>query len=323
MNELLQKLLEAEVLSEETKTELESAFETKLNEAIEAAKEDAAATVRADLTEQWITERDQLVEAIDSKVSDFLTTEMTELKEDIESFRDLELEYAEKIVEAKASMSDELKTDMTDLVEKIDSFLEIRLNSELQELQEDIAEVRKNQFGRKIFEAYAEEFMADYSDDDSSENTLRETTERLVDVEAQLLESNESLADMTRTLKLEEVLAPLAGRQREVMEAILRNVDTAQLEEGYKTFIGRVLKEAESEKEDEVLADKADDKDADKDDDKKDDKKSDDDDKAADKDDDDLKEGRTGAPKRPGVLEGVDTAEAPAFLNGIRKLAGI
>ena len=209
MNELLQKLLEAEVLSEETKTELESAFETKLNEAIEAAKKDAAATVRADLTEQWITERDQLVEAIDSKVSDFLSTEMTELKEDIESFRDLELEYAEKIVEAKASMSDELKTDMTDLVEKIDSFLEIRLNAEIQELHEDIAEVRKNQFGRKIFEAYADEFMADYSDDDSSENTLRETTERLEDVEAQLLESTETLADMTRQLKLDEVLAPL------------------------------------------------------------------------------------------------------------------
>jgi hypothetical protein len=43
------------------------------------------------------------------------------------------------------------------------------------------------------------------------------------------------------------------------MEAILKNVSTDQLEEGYKTFIGRVLREADengvsSEKEGSVLA---------------------------------------------------------------------
>ncbi len=44
------------------------------------------------------------------------------------------------------------------------------------------------------------------------------------------------------------------------MEAILKNVDTESLEEGYNTFIGRVLRESaentdeESEKEDSVLA---------------------------------------------------------------------
>ena len=45
-----------------------------------------------------------------------------------------------------------------------------------------------------------------------------------------------------------------------VMEAILANVETSQLEEGYKTFIGRVLRETEedaSEKEDTVLAESA------------------------------------------------------------------
>ena len=38
MEELLQKLLEAEVLSEETKKELEGALSTKLTEAVEEAK---------------------------------------------------------------------------------------------------------------------------------------------------------------------------------------------------------------------------------------------------------------------------------------------
>jgi Asp-tRNA(Asn)/Glu-tRNA(Gln) amidotransferase C subunit len=65
---------------------------------------------------------------------------------------------------------------------------------------------------------------------------------------------------MSRDKKLKEVLAPLSGRTKDVMEAILKNVDTEQLDEAYKTFIGRVIRESEatsSEKEDKVLAEGA------------------------------------------------------------------
>jgi len=259
MNELLQKLLEAEVLSEDTKTELEEAFKTQLDEAIAAAKDEAAADVRAELTEQWVQEKDTLIEAIDTKVGEYLENEIDELKEDIERFRDLEAEYAEKIVEAKAAMADELKSDLGDLVEKIDSFLEIRLAAEIEELKEDIEVVRKNEFGRKIFEAFAEEFTSTYADEESAEATLRETEERLADTESQLEEAERKLANMERKEKMVAVLSPLSGRSREVMEAILKNVDTNNLEEAYNVFIGRVLREtshdaADSEKEGKVLA---------------------------------------------------------------------
>ncbi len=256
MNELLQKLLEAEVLSEETKTELENAFKTQLDEAIEAARTEAAADVRAELTEQWITQRDQLIEAIDNKVSDYLENEISELKEDIERYRDLEAEYAEKLVESKAAMKDELQSDLLQLVEKLDAFLEIRLTAELEELREDIDYVRQNDFGRRIFEAVASEYMSNFVDEESATKTLRETEERLSEVTISLKEAEQEINKMKRAAKLEEILAPLAGKQREVMEAILRNVNTENLEEGYKTFIGRVLSETEetSEKEEEVLA---------------------------------------------------------------------
>lgn len=261
MNELLQKLLEADILTEDTKSELEEAFKTQLDEAITAAKDEAAADVRAELTEQWVSEKNTLIEAIDSKVGEYLETEMDELKESIESFRDLEAEAAEKLVEAKAAMADELQSDLTDLVEKIDSFLEIRLNAEIDELRENIEEVRKNEFGRKIFEAFQNEFVNEYSDEESAETTLRETEARLSDTEEQLQEAERQLASMVRNQKMSSVLAPLSGKSREVMEAILKNVDTKNLEEGYKTFIGRVLREtsgddetASSEKEKPVLA---------------------------------------------------------------------
>ncbi len=255
MEELLQKLLDADILAEDTKVKLEEAFKTQLDEAITAAKEEAAADVRAELTEQWITERDALVEAVDAKVGEYLEGEMTELREDIERFRDLEAEHAEKLVEAKASMRDELKDDLKELVEKIDAFLEIRLTSELEELHEDLDQARRNDFGRRIFEAVAAEYVQNFSDDDAAEASLRETRERLGETEEALAEAERTLAHYERAQTMTSVLSPLLGRQKEVMEAILRNVDTEHLEEGYKTFIGRVLRETDhSEKEDEVLA---------------------------------------------------------------------
>lgn len=249
MEEVLQKLLEAEVLSADTKKDLEAAFAAKISEAVEEVKEATTTEVKAELAEQWITERDALIEAIDSKVTEFLNDEFVELKEDINRFRDLEVEYAEKLTESKAQMSSELQGDMAQLVEKIDSFLEIRLTSELTELREDIQVQKENVFGRKIYEAVASEFSDKYAKDDDMSSTLAETETRLGDTAAALKESESKLAKIERSNKLTEVLSSLTGRKREVMEAILKNVSTSQLEEGYKTFIGRVLKETEESDE--------------------------------------------------------------------------
>lgn len=334
MDELLQKLLEAEVLTEDTRDELKTAFQAKLDEAMAAAEKDAVADVTARLTEEWVTERDQLVEAVDGKVTEFLESELSEMKTDIESFRDLEAEHATKLVEAKAAMADELKGDLGELVEKVDAFLEIRLAAEFSELREDLETVKKNDMGRRIFEAFQTEFVANFADEDSAQATLRETEKRLADAEAQLEEAEKQTGELTRTMKLESVLAPLAGKQKEIMEAILRNVSTEQLEEGYSTFIGRVIREADdSEKEGTVLRES----DESDEDDEKEDKKSkkkakakksdDDDEDDADDEDEDLKEGRqiTGDTEEGVVItesEEIDPAHA-ARIARLQRIAGI
>lgn len=260
MDELLKKLLAAEVLTEDTRQELESAFKKQLDEALSAARTEATLTVTAELNEQWINDREILIEALDSKVTEALTEELSELRADIERFRDLEAEYAEKIVEAKDTMSKQLKADISQLIEKLDSFLELRLTAELDELREDIDIVKKNEFGRKVFESFVTEFKKHYADDDSVESKLNETEQQLEDTLAALEESKKVAAKLERTIKLEKVLAPLSGRTREVMEAILKTVDTDLMEDAYKTYVGRVLKETSemdvktSEKEEKVLA---------------------------------------------------------------------
>lgn len=260
MNELLQKLLAAEILTEDTRQELEAAFAARLTEAEKNARAEAQATVTAELNEQWITERETLIEALDAKVTESLTAELDELREDIERFRDLEAEYADKIVEAKAEMKVALTRDVAQLIEKLDAFLEVRLTEELDELRSDVEVVKKNEFGRKVFEAFVTEFKKHYADDGSVETKLTETEQRLADTLAALEEAEMKAAKLERSIKLEKVLAPLSGRTREVMEAILKSVDTPLLENAYKTYIGRVLKETTtnvvetSEKETKVLA---------------------------------------------------------------------
>lgn len=262
MEELLNKLLEADVLSEETKKELKEAFETQVKGAVDTAKKETEEQVRAELTEQWVKEREALIEAIDAKVSEYLETELSALKEDIDRFRDLEAEHAERLTETKKEMADELKSDLQELIEKLDAFLEIRLTAELDELREDLAEEKKKQFGRKIVEAFGEEFKSMFLDEDSAEAELAETRARLEDAEEALEEATRAKDKLERKMKLEEVLSPLEGRARDVMEAILKNVSTDMLEEGYKTFIGRVLKESDdtAEKEGKVLAEGAEEK---------------------------------------------------------------
>lgn len=260
MDELLKKLLAAEVLTEETKQELEAAFKDQLTEAIQKARAEAQASVTAELNEAWITERDTLIEALDAKVTESLTEELDELRQDIERFRDLEAEYAEKLVEAKSEMAVTLKKDVAQLIEKLDNFLEIRLSAELEELREDITEVKKNEFGKKVFESFVAEFKKHYAGDDSVEAKLTEAEQQLQDTLAALEESEKKAAKLERSIKMEKVLTPLSGRTREVMEAILKNVDTPLLEDAYKTYVGRVLKETAdkdvktSEKEEKVLA---------------------------------------------------------------------
>lgn len=261
MDEILKKLFEAELLTEDTKNELQTAFKTKLEESVKQAQQDAYAEVTATLNEQWINEREALIDALDAKITESMTEELTELKDSIERFRDLEAEYAQKIIEAKEDMSKTLQADVETLIEQLDQFVEISLTAEIEELKEDIIEVRKNQKGRKVFEAFMNEFKEFYTEDKEVYSKLDETEQRLQDTLLALEKSEKRTASMIRTKKLDEVLAPLSGRSREVMEAILKSVDTNMLEEAYQTYVGRVLKEASqdvskktSEKETKVLA---------------------------------------------------------------------
>lgn len=243
MDEILQKLLQSELLSEETKAEISEQWTASVELFKTQVREETANEVRAQLAEQWIAERDELVTKVDSFVAEALVKEVAELKADIERFRDLEAEYAEKLVEEKHKLAEEVASELDQLVDKIDAFFEVRLSAELDELKEDIAVVKQNEFGRKIYEAFASTFAVAHNDEESVAGKLKIAEAKLADIEKALASSEEQRHGLVREAKLEKLLANLTGKKREQMEMVLKNIETGRLEESYKFFIGRIMKE--------------------------------------------------------------------------------
>lgn len=243
MDEILQKLLSSELLSEDAKAEISTQWTNSVEQYKQTVREEVTMTVRAEIAEQWASERDTLIESVDAFVAKKLQEEMEELRSGIESFRDLEAEYAEKIVEEKHSLAEQLASDLDQLIDKMDSFFELRLQEEFTELREDLEVVKQNDFGRRIFEAFATEFNTSYIDEDSTQSQLVANQKKLEDAERAIARLEESNAKMVREAKMTKILAPLNGKKREQMEFVLASVETSRLEEAYNHFIGRVLKE--------------------------------------------------------------------------------
>lgn len=258
MNELLEKILATDVLSAETKAEISTAFTQLVSEQVEAAKVEAEADVRAQLTEQWITERDNLVDALDIQVTELVEAEMAELRQDISAFRDLEVEYAGQLVEARRELAEQLDSDIHSLAVQLDEFITLKLTTEMDELKESIDDVRKNELGRKAFEMFAREYQNSFVNKTEIEVKLAEANTALASAKARLVESEANLTAAARERKLEELLSPLAGKQRSVMETILKSIPTDKLDEGYNMFLSRVIKESkQSAQEEKVLAESA------------------------------------------------------------------
>ena len=256
IKELFDKLLQTDLLTEETKVQLTQALEETIATKVEEARQETKEQVTVELTEQFVAAKEQLIEAIDTKVEEHLVKEMEQFRESIEQYKDLEVEYAEKLVEAKREMAETVKADMTTLVDRLNEFLEERLVAEFTELKESIEETKKLEFGRKIFEAVAAEYRSHYVQKDETAVALAEAKTELENSKKILENVNKELGTVKREQKLSQVLESLQGRPREVMEAILKTVPTEKLDETFKKFIGRVLHESVTIVEDAATTEK-------------------------------------------------------------------
>lgn len=248
MEEILKKLFESEMLSDDTRNELTEQFQSfvsaQLDEQRQLIEQQVRDELTLSLTEQWHNEREALIESLDSKTDEILKAELDELKEDISAFRDLEVEMATKLVEEKQIMAEALDKNIVALAEMLDEFVHLKLHEELDELKEDITETKKLGFGRKMFETFVREYQLNFVDHSEVEKQLSESTKQVVAMQEQLAESKKALDVAVRATKMTELLSNIPAAKRSVMETILNTVPTDKLDEAFTKFVGRVIKES-------------------------------------------------------------------------------
>ena len=132
------------------------------------------------------------------------------------------------------------------------------LRAELSQLQEDIRVARENNFGRRIFEAYAAEFGATHLNEKAEVRRLQQLVSDKDNRLAEAIELSEKARVLVenknrelrmirenneRTQIMTELLTPLNQEKAEVMRGLLESVQTARLKSAFEKYLPAVLED--------------------------------------------------------------------------------
>jgi len=187
-----------------------------------------------------------------------------EIKEFAADKKDL-VETKVKLVSNAQQQLETLKSKfVTESAKKMSATVAKHLKSELGQLHEDIKTARENNFGRRIFEAFATEFGATHLNENEEVRKLsaviaekdKQLAEAIEASEKQkvLVESKEQEIKVIkeaneREATLEELLSPLNTEKRAVMTSLLESVQTSRLKNAYEKYLPAVLAEGVSKKQ--------------------------------------------------------------------------
>jgi len=211
-----------------------------------------------------------------------LASEVKELHEDqvqmAQKFKTLE----RFVVEALAQEIAEFHTDKKDIVEtKVrlvregkEAFAKVKeqfikraahlvehtvaqtLTKEIGQLKEDIESARRNDFGRKLFEAFAGEYQSSYLSEKSETAKLLKVIDlkelevaaaKNAVAEARIIsESKEAEIKMLkesveRKAIVDELVGPLAASQKAIMTELLESVQTSKLRSNFEKYLPAVI----------------------------------------------------------------------------------
>ena len=312
------QLVESGLMTEETKSVIESALAERLKE----NRDQVTAELREEFAQKYNHDKSMMVEAIDKMLGDRLAAEMSELHEDKKALAEAKARYQTKVkndaiklegfvmnqlgkelvefqndrkkvsenfgkleqfvVHALAKESKEFAVDKKDLAETkvklvreakskfedikqnfvkraakvVENTVTKKLTSEIKQLKEDIDSSRENDFGRKIYEAFAQEFAGSYLNEKSEtskllkiiqkkEHELAEANQAIAE-KAQLVESTQREIRVTKDLMerknvMAEMLAPLSADKRVIMKELLESVQTKKLSEAFDKYLPAVM----------------------------------------------------------------------------------
>ena len=196
MLDAFKQLVEGGMMSEEVRTEIESAFNTKIQE----NRDQVTAELREEFASKYEHDKGVMVEAIDKMLSDRLAAEMAELAEDKKA-----------LAEAKVAYHNKMKDDSSVL----ESFVIRQLGKELGEFQGDRQKVAEN-FAKLegfIVHALAKEIKEFAIDKQSVVETkvklVREAKTKFAEIKKQFIQRSAQVVESVVTNKLNSEIKQL------------------------------------------------------------------------------------------------------------------
>ena len=278
MLDIVKQLFENNVISEEIKSEIESAWTSRIQE----NRDQVTAELREEFAQKYEHDKDAMVEAVEAMLSDRLQAELGELAEDRQRVADNVAQLESFIVDALAKEIAEFHADKKDLAETkvklvreskakfeaikkdfiaksakiIEETVAKGLKSEMAQLKEDIDAARKNDFGRRIFESFASEYAASHLNEKSEtakllkvvatkEQELEEAAKIVVETQEQVASKEKEIAIIKESAKrrdvMGELLGPLSGDKKSVMGELLESVQTDKLYSAFDKYLPAVM----------------------------------------------------------------------------------
>jgi len=190
---------------------------------------------------------------LESFVVDALAKEIAEFHEDK---KDLAETKVKLIKEAKSKFAEVKKAFVETSANKVSDIVSKTLTKEITALKEDIEDARRNDFGRKLFEAFANEYATSHLNEKSETAKLMKVVDlknkQLAEAEAKMAktkklaeskdaEINKMKALQERSAAINELIAPLSKGQKDIMIDLLESVQTNRLRSAFDKYLPAVI----------------------------------------------------------------------------------
>lgn len=240
---------------------------------------------RQAMNEDRIRARQQLSESA-QKFNNFMVQKLAEELKELRSDRKVQMENQQKlekfivhalakeikefaqdkqaVVEAKVKLVAEGRAQLEKLkakfvaesAKKINTIVTSHIKGEMSQLKEDIKSAKENNFGRKIYEAFASEFSVTYLNDKAETrklmNTLLEKDKQLSESIAKLQETQKLVETKEREVRIikestqrakviEDLTSTLNEEKADVMKSLLESVQTPKLKAAFDKYLPAVL----------------------------------------------------------------------------------
>jgi hypothetical protein len=191
--------------------------------------------------------------ALEQFVVEALAQEITEFYKDKQ-------DLAETKVRLVREGREQLKKVKQQFVERaaamVDKVVSEGLHSELHSLKEDIDAARRNDFGRKLFEAFASEYQTSYLSEksetakllkviDMKELAIQEAAQAAAEAQALVESKQAEIAKLKESQErkqiMSELLAPLNSEQKDIMGELMESVKTGKLVESFDKYLPAVI----------------------------------------------------------------------------------